>query len=319
MIVQRLRRWLAHRGPRGAGPLALRRRWLYILPSRGGAYFSLLLLVLLLTAINYNNNLAFALVFLLAAVGLVAMHHCHDNLLHLQVRSLPTNSVFAGETLHFPVELTNPAASQRFSVRIDYRGMAAPPPVVDIPAHGVAVVYLPLPARHRGPAQLPQLRVYSDYPMNLFRAWSWLGLQAEAVVYPRPAGKRPLPPPPSGQTDSRGKAPSTGEDFAGLRRYAPGDPLRLVHWKAYARSGALLVKQFAGPRANELWLDWATLAGLAQETRLSQLARWVLDAERAGCSYGLRLPDQACQPAAGGRHYRRCLRALALFRDNDDD
>ena len=47
-------------------------------------------------------------------------------------------------------------------------------------------------------------------------------------------------------------------------------------------------------------------------TRLSRLAAWVLQAEKLGENYGLRLPGQEIPPGTGEAHKRRCLEALAL-------
>ncbi len=116
-----------------------------------------------------------------------------------------------------------------------------------------------------------------------------------------------------------GRLPSdTGdEDFAGLRRHQPSDPLHHVAWKTAARQGAeapLQTKQFAGTAAQALWFDWAMLPqGMAVETRLAVLARWVLDAEDAGLSWGLRLPGSEIPQAHGPTHTHACLRALALY------
>jgi hypothetical protein len=49
------------------------------------------------------------------------------------------------------------------------------------------------------------------------------------------------------------------------------------------------------------------------ERRLSQLARWVLDAEGEGRNYGLRLPEFSQSPGQGDLHRHECLKALALF------
>ena len=49
------------------------------------------------------------------------------------------------------------------------------------------------------------------------------------------------------------------DDFAGLRKYQPGDSLRHVAWKAVARGQAVMTKQFSGLAAGELWLDWDSL------------------------------------------------------------
>ena len=60
-------------------------------------------------------------------------------------------------------------------------------------------------------------------------------------------------------------------------------------------------------------LDWEALPGLDTEERLSQMCRWVLDAEREGQLYGLRLPGVVLPPGRGADHRHRCLKALALF------
>jgi len=151
----------------------------------------------------------------------------------------------------------------------------------------------------------------------LFRAWSWLALDTECLVYPQPRGRRTLPRPGAGDATGNAVLRAGREDFAGLREYVRGDPPRLIHWKAYPRSGQLLIKQFADPRERELWLDWDALAGLDPEARLSQLCRWVLNAGAAGTVYGLRLPDQTIAPASGLAHRDACLRALALYDRTD--
>ena len=78
----------------------------------------------------------------------------------------------------------------------------------------------------------------------------------------------------------------------------------------------MLVKQFAGVARETLILDW-TMAdgpGMDADAHLSQLCRWLLDAENiADLSYGLRLPGGfALPPGHGEAHLHRGLRALAL-------
>ena len=65
--------------------------------------------------------------------------------------------------------------------------------------------------------------------------------------------------------------------------------------------------------SSELWLDWQDAHGADLESRLSILTQWVIQAERFGQSYGLRLPGVSIPPARGEAHRSRCLEALALF------
>ena len=62
----------------------------------------------------------------------------------------------------------------------------------------------------------------------------------------------------------------------------------------------------------ELWLDFTRAGSTDTEARLSRLAAWVLQADKLGVDYGLRLPGQQVAPDAGEAHKRRCLEALAL-------
>ncbi|HEY5720436.1 MAG TPA: DUF58 domain-containing protein, partial [Gammaproteobacteria bacterium] len=88
----RLERFLVGSGPE-PGPLELHRRRVYILPTRAGLAFALLLLLLLLGSINYGNNLGFVLTFLLGGMAWAAMHHTYRNLVRLRVAAgAPANT-----------------------------------------------------------------------------------------------------------------------------------------------------------------------------------------------------------------------------------
>jgi uncharacterized protein (DUF58 family) len=73
------------------------------------------------------------------------------------------------------------------------------------------------------------------------------------------------------------------------------------------------VKEYRGERQAELLFDWDHTPGNDVEARLSMLCRWILDAERAGLRFGLRLPGANLPPGIGSAHGTRCLEALALF------
>ena len=61
-----------------------------------------MLFAMFLGAMNYANNLALGLTFLLGALGLTAMHYCHRNLAGVHVRSAASEPVFAGQTRALP-------------------------------------------------------------------------------------------------------------------------------------------------------------------------------------------------------------------------
>jgi uncharacterized protein (DUF58 family) len=313
--VQQLRRGAAAWAERRQGPDAsaalLGPRRVYILPSRFGLAFAAIVTAMLVGSLNYNASLAFALTFLLVGLGLVAMHHCRNNLLGIEVRFAGARSVFAGQTAEFRISLTNHSTEPRCEITIGQGARQAEP--VDLGPQHTEIQRLTLPAKQRGWLRLERFSVASLYPGHLFRAWSWVHMHASCLIYPEPAPPgRPLPLGTQGlgirSKDGEGEA-----DFAGLRSAVPGDPPRRIAWKAYARNDELLLKLFAHGEEQPCVLDWADLPELGVERKLSQLTRWCLDAAAQGRRFGLRVPGTTLQPASGEAHLHECLKILAMF------
>ena len=317
MILARLRRWrfnpFAPDTPPASGPITLERRRIFILPTRYGLLFAVLLLVMLLGSINYNNNLGFVLTFLLGGLALVSILHGYRNLARLTLCAVRTDPAFAGQEARYTLAVDNRGGPARYAVTLALRDPASREKVIDVPAAARVTVTLARPAPRRGVWPLGPLTVSSRFPLGLFRAWAPLQLDLNALVYPRPGPRRPAPLAVHYRLSTAGDRGYGTEDFVGLRRYHPGDSPRHVSWKAAARGLGLLTKQFGGDRAEELWLDWDRLPGMDTETRLSQMCRWVLDAEEVQRRYGLRLPGLTLAPEHGARHRQRCLEALARF------
>ncbi len=291
--------------------LVLQRRRVYILPSRFGITFALLVFAMILGAMNYASSMGFALAFLLTGLGLVAMHHCHNNLLGARIRFTGATPVFAGEHCEFRMALGNDARSSRYELTLHCDDSDTAPQ--DLQPGESRMVKLRVRTQTRGRFRLRRCSVATRYPGNLFKAWSWIHMNADCIVYPRPASQgKPLP-----LTGPIGGSQGTGEhgdaDFAGLRTAVPGDPPQRIAWKAYARNNELLSKQFAGGEQRAQILDWESVSGLEVEERLSQLARWCLDAAEEGCAFGLSIPGKTLELGAGRNHLHECLKALALF------
>jgi uncharacterized protein (DUF58 family) len=185
--------------------------------------------------------------------------------------------------------------------------------VVDVPAGGIAEVVLGVPAARRGWLALGRVMLETRFPLGIFRAWSYVEPNLRCLVYPKP--ERSALPQPSAES-ARGalRSPTPGnDDYSGMRAYQLSDSPRHVAWKAVARSENMLTKQFTGEAAAELWLDWARLPQFDVESRLSRLAGWVLEAERSGMQYGLRLPGVEIAPGRGEAQRAACLQALAVY------
>ncbi len=308
--IKRLRAWSARRHGRDTLPVTIDRRRIYILPSRFGLMLAGLLAAMLIAGLNYNSNLGLAFAFLMTSLALVAMHHCHRNLLSLSVDATAEADAFAGQHAAFEFILRNESAVDRCEIQV--RCTAEAQSIKSVPAKAYERVTVMLPVARRGVTRLNQFELRSDYPFGWFRAWTYVQGSLTAFVAPVPRGDRALPAAAAAQgtlarADTRGD-----EDFAGLRAYEPGVALKHMAWKVLARGGDAAVRSYTGLGAQPEWLEWSSVDGLEVEARLSQLCRWVLESEAAQRPYGLRIPGTELAPARGAAHCSACLRALAM-------
>ena len=310
--LQRIQRWAEQRLPALTRyrrpenlPIELHRRRIYIVPSGFGIGFSVLLLVMLVGALNYANNAALLLTCLLGATSSASMLVAFRSLDGLRLSHVRAGHAIAGQV----IELTLAFDSTRLrnAIRLDLGGNTI---AFAVDANVTAHVKLTLPTVQRGWQPLPRLRLWSSWPLGLFRAWSWLHPDQSVLVWPRPEVAGPSPHAPA--DDARHMRLHRGDELAALRDYRAGDPQRHIAWKASARHDHLLVKDFEQPQSRPQWqLDWRQLGGLDSEARIARLARWLNEAQAQRCSYSLWLPGNEIASSSGPLHYARCMSALA--------
>ncbi|MDD5056237.1 MAG: DUF58 domain-containing protein [Sideroxydans sp.] len=292
------------------GILVLNQRRIYIVPSKQGFGFALVLGLMLLGDINYNLSLGYVLTFLLATMAGMTMLYAFRNLAQLEIRAGYVEPVFAGEQARFVFHFNNPGTLPRYQIHLHDDEQHHT--VFDLPALHSTPVEIAIPATQRGWLDSGRLTLYTHFPLGLFYAWTYIHFDVRCLVYPKPAAPQPLPA--SSAQDGIGKVLAAGdEDFSGLRNYVAGDAMPRIAWKALAREQGLQVKQFSAQQGRELWLDWSQLPNIAPERKLELLARWVLDADAQGLMYGLRLPDGEIAPQHNPAQRTECLRRLALF------
>jgi uncharacterized protein (DUF58 family) len=292
------------------GPITLQHRRIFILPTQHGLNFIMLLVILLLIAFIYNNNLIYLLAFMLLSILMVTILLTFRSLSGLIIHAGQHKPVFAGDVAAFTLLIENPSPYERINLEFNVEQ----PVFCDVAAYSRVPLTLYATTQQRGWFQYGTIRVSSRFPLGLFRAWSPIRFDHPVLVCPKPT-KVLLPfPETATQQNSQGIAKKGGgDDFYGLQDYQAGDTVKHIHWKAFAKGQGLFTKHFSNENAAEIWLDYAATPGHDTEERLSQLCRWVLDAEAVGVKYGFHLPGLNLPPAHGTMHYAQCLQALALF------
>ena len=306
----------------------LRGRRIFIVPTRFGFVYAGFLLLILLSAINYSNSIGHVLSFLLASLALVAMLHTYRNLAKIELDQAHAEAVFCGQTIHFILAFDNQANHDSVQIEVaskqpeprswnPYRAFMGFQHYVVIPhlaKQQTTQIRLSLISQKRGKQPLGRIRISSQFPLGLYNTWSYFNPDLNVLVYPRSEGNLPLPEAiDQGQQVSYRQTKGM-DDFSGFNHYRRGDPVHAIAWKAVARDDVMRTKQFTSSQGGHLMLCWQDVAQLSDlEARLSQLCRWILQAEAAGISYGLNLPNTTIDYGAGNTHYHRCLTALALY------
>jgi uncharacterized protein (DUF58 family) len=292
-------------------PVTLNHRRIFILPTQRGLGFVLLIVLLLLIAFVYNNNLVYMLAFLLASIFFITILHSYKALSGLVVQKGRSKAAFAGEAAGFDIHINNPTDMERRQIQIKLQDNAQ---ILALQAQSSAHLTLYSITQKRGWHTAGTVTLSSTYPLGLFRAWSPIRFNLKALVYPKPAHLEiPFPQTPSAEAQE-GFSRKVGDDFYSLQEYQSGDSIKHIHWKAFAKGLGVFSKQYGGEHSSEqIRLDYDQTPGHNVEERLSQLCRWVADAEQAGISYGFALPGLTLPPDNGLLHYRKCLEALALF------
>lgn len=305
--------WIRIEEASSTGRAEVGSRKIYILPTRYGLIFAALLFLMLLGAVNYGNNPAHLLTFLLAGLGSNAIYQTWRNLRGLRLICHGAAPIFEGEEASFQVMLQT---GQRARPAVQLMFEDSQPQVYDLDRDSEIQVGVPIKGLTRGLNEPNWLVLSTRYPLGLFRAWCYLACWSPILVYPKP-GQRWTPSGSALEVGDIGEDGSGNEDFAGLREYQVGDQPSRIDWKSFARDRGLNTRLFAGETEAPLWLRWSKAPGKDTETRLRSLCRAVIDAEAAGRAYGLELPEQSVEPGSGPTHRHQCLRLLALHGSTD--
>ncbi len=222
-----------------------REGWIYI----GG------IIIVALAALNTGNNLLFLILASLIAIILMSGILSSITLSGIELRLELPEHIFAGQTVRARVELENekitlPSFSLRVEGAKDKKALTAPlleTPVYFpyLPKRDRVQQNVPITFPRRGAYRQDTFRIVTRFPFGFLQKARRVQLGAEALVYPSVEPSRDffeVLPALQGALESHSKG--GGHDLYALRDYVPTDSVRHVHWKASARLGALMVREF---------------------------------------------------------------------------
>ena len=303
--------WMLRRLPRESG-LTLAQSRIYLLPTGFGWMLIVVAMAVWIGALNYAVSLAYVLAFWIVALLMVSVLMAYRQLSGLHISGVEPEGVFAGEMAAFPVQLVWPAGEVRYLRLALSDGVAVAP-------DSAGLACLPYRAGGRGQRLIPPVRVYSEAPLGLIRAFAYVRLLSRLDVYPNPV-KDELAVALLSSTGEVEEliAQTGGEDYSHLSDWSPAMGSRRIAWSAYARSGKLMARQFdrLEPRGGMGLLAWDRYpSSMDTESRLSRLCWQLQQQARLQRSVVLRLPGQEHVLISGD--VTAGLRALSRFGVHD--
>jgi uncharacterized protein (DUF58 family) len=234
-------------------------RWIgykveYRVSRAGWVYLGGIILVAL-AALNTGNNLLFLVLACLIAIILMSGILSSTTLSGVDMRLELPEHIFAGQPVRATIELQNEKRTlPSFSLRVEAAKLkGAPAPAMletpiyfpYLPKGGKVQQTVPVTFSRRGVHRQDTFRIVTRFPFGFLQKARRMDLKTEAVVYPSVAPTDELVeilPGLQGALESLSKG--RGQDLYALRGYVANDSVRHVHWKASARSGSLMVREF---------------------------------------------------------------------------
>ncbi|AOE49326.1 DUF58 domain-containing protein [Kangiella sediminilitoris] len=309
-LKTKLNGWIDKRTPQQVRT-ELKQNNIYILPTRYGWLMLIILILILIASTNYQNNMGFMAGFIVLAVGMLSVFYTFRNLKGLAIRCHKALPVFAGESAVISMQLANASEQERIGIGIGLTKKSVS--YLDVGARAETMAEINVPTSVRGLEDVPRFVCTSIFPFGIFEAWSWVRTPYQILVYPKPL-QCPEPLIASRTGSNEGAHVEQGaEDFHSVRDYHPGDPIKQVMWKAFARERGLLSKEFEQEAGEQHSLSWDSVAHYERELAISYLTDAVLQAEESQQLYALQLPHVTIDKDQGMEHMHSCLKALAMM------
>jgi uncharacterized protein (DUF58 family) len=240
-----------------------------------------------------------------------------------------TNIRRADVSLSFPDEIY---ARSPFLLDIEVRNKSRVPVyMIDVGVRGERVFFsviqpgetvsrhIPFTLPSRGVNEIKDIELSSGYPFNFFTRYWPVRFVGKATVFPAPLGSRRDGAGAWVKKDEReGESGGRDEDVSdimGVRPYAEGDPMKMIHWKSSARTGKLNSRLYDGSAARKtrmIDLD-ALISEMGVEAGLSAAAYEISASMKSGLPIGMADRGTIWAPSPSRPDKLSMLSSLALY------
>lgn len=245
-----------------------------------------------------------------------------QNFYKVEIVSTKAKPVFEDEPIFISVTLENKSNKTAKSFRLKTNRKFTMNDEIDLLGKETGVYQIQQKSQKRGNYTLPPIYMTTNWPFSSGTCEKkFTNVNEEIYVYPKPLENGA--PFPNSRTNSSSLEESnlnlkSQEEIHHLRDYQHGDRIKDIDWKATAKKNKAVSRVMTSPETKVFQLSWSQVEHLSYETAISQLATWIIEAEKQGYYYSLSLNNEKGLISKGSRHYHECMRALTLLPVRDE-
>ena len=296
----KFRQWMSQRFQYN-GIKTLRQNDVLVFLYKQGFLYLVLILITFIAGINYANNLILCFCFLISAILCISFYVTFKQLHALSIEVIAPKIGRSGDALTLRLSFKQPTLSPKY-LQIRYADQVKPVLLQQLNQH----VELTFQPTERGLFVVPEIQIFSTYPLGLVRAWTYCYFQDDIWIAPKAMDFQKE----NSQAASRGEPDL--DEFRELRAFREGDSLQAVSWKQAARGQGLYIKQFEDQLDTQtVQIDYAQMPSTSHEERLSLMMGLVDHCEAENVSYNLNLPTQQLPVGQGETQFLNAQLMLA--------
>jgi uncharacterized protein (DUF58 family) len=283
---------------------------------RSGWIYIVISIVIGVLALNGGNNFHYLAEAAILGYMLSSGVAGYMNIRRADVSLSFPDEIYARSPFMLNVEVKNKSRVPVYMIDIGVKGERVFFPVIQ-PGETVSRhIAFTLPSR--GVNEIKGIELSSNYPFNFFTRYWPVRFVGKATAFPAPLD--------FGRDDARAlmkKDENEGEppghendpDIIGVRPYAEGDPMRVIHWKSSARTGKLNSRLYDGTGSSETrMIDLDSLVSkMGIETGLSAAAYAISASIKSGLPIGMSGRGVIWAPSPSRADKLSMLSTLALY------
>lgn len=295
----------------------------FIIPSKFGFYFGGGILVLLILAFTYANQLIYLVAFFFSSFLFIVMHLTNNNIKHLSIEGFLIPSSFLDHPPKMQLTLSN--IHTKFFVRfIDIQIDGKIQKIVPELKPGERLtISIPVPIVGRGLIAYPRITLSTTFPFGIFYSWKRINWKHHFFVYPARIGELNFPQ-DSQLSENEASAILTKAskisdgEFIMHKEYSPSDNFKRIDWRVFARKNKLFTKIYSEHQTQLIFIPIQTLLNLQSpemfEKSLSQITKWIFEAQKNHYICAIKFEDQPIVLPETPREFESIYEKLALLK-----